>query len=77
MNMVELPIQDHFFRSSSAVLHFESAVRVRSQPPEIIFEVQMKRSNEKIARRKISCSTYKTPPFFFSFFLDPSYFQSF
>jgi len=38
-----------------------------SQALEIIFEVQIKRSNEKITRRKISFSTYKTffflPPF--------------
>jgi hypothetical protein len=40
---------------------------------EIIFEVQMKRSDEKIARRKISFPTHKMhfSPFFFS--LDPSY----
>jgi hypothetical protein len=30
------------------------------QALEIIFEVQMKRSNEKIGRRKISFSTHKT-----------------
>jgi hypothetical protein len=33
------------------------------QALEIIFELQMKRNNEKIARRKISFPTYKT--FFF------------
>jgi hypothetical protein len=47
-------------------------MRVLSQALEIIFEVQRKRSIEKISRRKISFSTYKTP--FFFFFLDPSYF---
>ncbi len=48
---------------------------VLHQALEIIFEVQMKRNNEKIARRKISFPTHKTC--FFFFFLDPSYFQSF
>jgi hypothetical protein len=38
------------------------------QALEIIFEVQMKRRNEKIARRKISFPTHKTR-FFFLFFL--------
>jgi hypothetical protein len=37
------------------------------QGSEIIFEVQRKMSNEKITRKEISFSTYKTP--FFSFFL--------
>jgi hypothetical protein len=32
---------------------------VLPQALEIIFELQRKRSNEKIARRKISFSTYK------------------
>jgi len=44
------------------------------QALEIIFEMQMKKSNKKIARREISFPTHKTC-FFFS--LDPSYFQSF
>jgi hypothetical protein len=44
------------------------------QTLEIIFEMQRKKNNEKIKRRKISFSTYKTH--FFSFFLDPSYFQT-
>jgi len=39
---------------------------------EIIFEMQMKRNNQKIIRREISFPTYKTP--FFS--LDLSYFQT-
>jgi hypothetical protein len=38
---------------------------VLPQALKIIFEVQMKRSNEKVARRKISFSTYKTHLFFF------------
>jgi len=38
------------------------------QAQEIIFEVQSKMNNEKIARRKINFSTYKTC-FFFSSFL--------
>jgi hypothetical protein len=46
------------------------------QALEIIFEVQMKRNNEKIARRKKSFLTYKTH-FFSFFFLNLSYFQSF
>jgi hypothetical protein len=46
-----------------------------SQALEIIFEVQMKRSNEKIARRKISFLTHKTIFFLFFFPLDLSYFQ--
>jgi hypothetical protein len=44
------------------------------QALQIIFEVQSKRSNEKIAIRKINFSTYKTH--FLSSLLDPSYFQS-
>ncbi len=44
---------------------------------EIIFEVQMKRSNEKIAR-KISFPTYKMLFFFlFLLFGPPPYFQNF
>jgi hypothetical protein len=39
---------------------------VLPQALEIIFEMQMKRSNEKIARRKISFPTHKI--LFFSFF---------
>jgi len=39
-------------------------MRVLPQALEIIFEVKMKGSNEKIARRKITFSTHKT-----SFFL--------
>jgi hypothetical protein len=43
---------------------------------EIIFEVQKKRSNEKIIRREISFPTYKTH--FSTFFssLNPSNFQT-
>jgi hypothetical protein len=39
---------------------------VLPQALEIIFEAQMKRINEKIARRKISFSTHKTWFFLFS-----------
>jgi hypothetical protein len=48
-----------------------------SQVLEIIFEVQRKRSNGKITRRKMSFVTFKTH-FLKSFFfcLDPSYFQT-
>jgi hypothetical protein len=42
-------------------------MKVLPQAVEIIFEVQRKRNNEKIARRKINFSTYKMQ--FFSFFL--------
>jgi hypothetical protein len=45
---------------------------VLSQAQEIIFEVQSKMNNEKIARRKINFSTYKTC---FSF-LDPPPFKT-
>jgi hypothetical protein len=38
---------------------------VLPQALEIIFEMQMKRNNEKLTRRKISFPTYKTR-FFFS-----------
>jgi hypothetical protein len=46
------------------------------QALEIIFEVQMERSNEKITRRKINFPTHKTFFFFFFFFLDPSNFKA-
>jgi len=45
---------------------------VLPQALEIIFEMQMKKSNEKIARRKISFPIHKTWFIFFS--LDLSYF---
>jgi hypothetical protein len=41
-------------------------MRALPQAIEIILEMQRKRSNGKIARRKISFSTYKTH--FFSYF---------
>jgi hypothetical protein len=41
-------------------------MRTLPQALEIIFEVQRKRNNEKIARRKISFSTYKNILFFFA-----------
>jgi hypothetical protein len=40
-----------------------------SQALEIIFEMQRKKSNEKIEKNKNSFSTYKTS--FFSFFFKP------
>jgi hypothetical protein len=53
-------------------------MRALPQTLEIIFEVQMKRSNEKIARKKkLSNSQNAFFSLFFFFFLDPSYFQSF
>jgi len=42
------------------------------QALKIIFEVQRKRSNEKITKREINFPTYKT----FLFHVDPSYFQT-
>jgi hypothetical protein len=45
---------------------------VLTQALKIIFQVQRKMSNEKIARRKISFPIYKMC----FFFLEPSYFQS-
>jgi hypothetical protein len=47
------------------------------QALEIIFEVQMKRSNEKITRKKKNFPTRKTYIFLFFPSLDPSYFQRF
>jgi len=45
---------------------------VLPQAPEIIFEVQMKMSNEKIARKKKRIfPTYKTRFFFFFFLFGP------
>jgi hypothetical protein len=49
---------------------------VLPQALEIIFEMQMKRSNEKITRKKKAFKFTKHVFFFFFFFsLDPSYFQ--
>jgi hypothetical protein len=44
-------------------------MRVLPQALEIVFEVQRKRRNEKIARRKINFSTYKTRFFSYLYFL--------
>jgi hypothetical protein len=52
------------------MIHFELP-----QVLKIVLEVQLKRSNEKIAKKKISI--YKTCLFSFFLYLDPSYFQSF
>ncbi len=51
----------------------QNVMGVLLQVLEIILEVQRKRSNDKITRRKISFPTYKTSfcPFFFFFSLDP------
>jgi hypothetical protein len=43
------------------------------QALEIIFEVQRKRINDKIIRRKISFSIYKTHSFFLSFWTPPNF----
>jgi hypothetical protein len=48
---------------------------VLPQALEIIFEMQMKRRNEKIARQKIKLFNSQNVVFFF--ILDLSYFQSF
>jgi hypothetical protein len=48
---------------------------VLSQALQIIFEMQMKRSNEKNNKKKNELSNSQNTFFFFS--LDPSYFQSF
>jgi hypothetical protein len=53
-----------------------NAMGALPQALEIIFEVQGKRSNEKITRKKKSFPTYKTSVFSFFFSLDPSYFQT-
>jgi hypothetical protein len=45
------------------------------QALEIIFEVQGKRSNEKITRKKKSFPTYKTHFFLFYFLLTPPTFK--
>jgi hypothetical protein len=43
---------------------------------EVIFEVEMKRSNEKIARRKISFPTHKKVLFLFSSLWTPPTFNA-
>jgi hypothetical protein len=54
-------------------------MEVLPQALEIIFEVQMKRNNNKIGRRKISFPTHKTRFFFFRLFglLLPTKLQTF
>jgi hypothetical protein len=51
-------------------------MRALPQALEIIFEVQRKGNNEKIARRKISFSSYKTFFFLFSSLWTPSTFKA-
>jgi hypothetical protein len=46
------------------------------QALEIIFDVLRKRGNEKITKKEISFSTYKTYLFTYLFSLDPSLFQT-
>jgi hypothetical protein len=53
----------------------ENVMGMLPQALENIFEVQRKKSNKKIRRKKKSFPTYK-PCFFFPFSLDPSYFQT-
>jgi F0F1-type ATP synthase membrane subunit a len=43
---------------------------------KIIFEMQRKKINEKITRKKKRFATLKTHLFFFFFSLDPSYFET-
>jgi hypothetical protein len=43
------------------------------QALEIILVVQMKMSNEKVARKKISFSIHKTPSFFSSLWTPPTF----
>jgi hypothetical protein len=67
-----LAMTKHLFISSSCVLYFEWFKMLWEgylKALEIIFEVQRKRNNEKITRRKISFSTSKMFFFFFSFLL--------
>jgi hypothetical protein len=52
-------------------------MRALPQALEIVFKVQMKRSNEKIARKKKKLSNSQNALFFFFFSLDLFYFQSF
>jgi hypothetical protein len=47
------------------------------QALEIIFEVQRKRSNEKVTRKKISFPTYKQHFFFISSLWTPPTFKAF
>jgi hypothetical protein len=56
------PITERFFRSLSSVLRFWQFKMLGALPQaqDIIFEVQRKMSNEKIARRKISFPIHKT-----------------
>jgi len=50
-------------------------MRALPQALEIIFEAQRERSNEKITRKNKAFQLIKLV-FFFSFSLDPSYFQT-
>jgi hypothetical protein len=50
-------------------------MQVLPQALEIIFEMQRKRSNGKIVRRKLSFSTYKMP-FVFSSLWTPPIFEA-
>jgi hypothetical protein len=64
------------------VLHFDvisNVMGVLPQALEILFEVQKKRNNEKIARRNISFPTHKTHffPLFFSSPWTPLTFKAF
>jgi hypothetical protein len=63
-----LPTTEHLFISSSYVLkRYESA----TSSSKSHFEVQRKRINEKIMRRKISFLTYKSCFFFFFLLFGP------
>jgi hypothetical protein len=69
----------HLFISSSYVLHFELLKNVMGALPQalkIIFEMQRKKSNEKITRRNKSFPTYKMCACVFFFLWTPFIFKS-
>jgi hypothetical protein len=58
----DLLMTEHLFISSSYVLHFELLKNVMGALPKalkIIFEMQRKKSNEKLTRRKKNFPSYK------------------
>jgi hypothetical protein len=55
----------HIFITCASFWVISNVMGVLPQAPKIIIEVQRKRSNEKITRRKISFPTYKPHLFFF------------
>jgi hypothetical protein len=55
----------HIFITCASFWVISNVMGVLPQAPKIIIEVQRKRSNEKITRRKISFPTYKPHLLFF------------